>query len=143
VKESSAYVGTGASAGQDASQAGGRLYANETSRSRTEVHGETAAPCGHFEDPPSMDLELREDSRVNGLGLADSVPELWLELVYHRPEQRSAEPLGGLCVAARGRFAFSRGDAGQVLSWQPANIIEAVALPARWSAGSSLEVIHL
>ncbi len=90
-----------------------------------------------------MDLELREDSRMNGLGLAEGVPELWLELIYHRPEQGSAEPLGGLFVAARGRFAFSSGNGGQVLGWQPTDIIEAVALPAGRSAGSRLEVIHL
>ncbi len=143
VEESSPNVGTGASAGQDVSQSGGRLYANELSRSRTEVHAEPAAAGGHFEDPPSMDLELREDSRMNGLGLAEGVPELWLELIYHRPEQGSAEPPGGLFVAARGRFAFSSGHGGQVLGWQPTDIIEAVALPARGSAGSSLEVIHL
>jgi hypothetical protein len=29
------------------------------------------------------------------------------------------------------------------LRWQPTNIIEAVALPARRSVGCSLEVIHL
>ena len=143
VEESSAYVGIGASACQDASQAGGRLYTNELGRSRTEVYREPAAACGHFEDPPSIDLELREDSRMNGLGLADRVPELWLELIYHRPEQGSTEPLGGLRVAARGRFAFSRGDGGEVFGRQPANVIEAVALPAGRSAGSSLEVIQL
>jgi len=143
VEESSPYFGTWASAGQDASQAGGRVYANELNRSGAQVHGEPAAACGHFEDPPSIDLELREDSRMNGLGLAEGVPELWLELIYHRPEQGSAEPLGGLFVAARGRFAFSSGHGGQVRGWQPTDIIEAVALPARGSAGSSLEVIHL
>ena len=142
-EESSAYVGTRASAGQDASQAGGRLYANELSRSGAQVQGEPAAACGHFEDPPSIDLELREDSRMNGLGLTEGVPELWLELIYHRPEQGSAEPLGGLFVAARGRFVFGGGHGDQVLGWQPTDIIEAVALPARGSAGSSLEVIHL
>jgi hypothetical protein len=142
MEETSAYVGTGASAGQNASQPGGRLDANELSRSRTEVYGEPAAACGHLEEPPSIDLELREDSRMNGLGLADGVPELRLELIHHRPEQSSTEPLGGLCVAAGGRFAFSRGHASQVLEWEPTNIIEAVALPPRRSGGSSLEVIH-
>jgi len=80
---------------------------------------------------------------MNGLGLADGVPELGFELIYHRPEQSSTEPLGCLCVAPRGRFAFSRGDRSQVSHWQPSNIVEAVALPARRSRGSSLEVIHL
>jgi hypothetical protein len=143
IEKSIAYVGTGASAGQNASQPGRRLDANELRRSRTEVCREPAAACGHLEDPPSNDLELREDSRVNGLGLADGVPELWLELIHHRPEQSSTEPLGGLSVAARGRFAFGGGDCGQVLGRQPTNIIEAVARPARRSTGSSLEVIHL
>src|SRR6266851_1168864 len=143
VEESSAYVGAGASAGQDASQAGGRLNADELGCSRTEVDREPAAACGHFEDPPSIDLELRQDSRMNGLGLADGVPELRLELIYHRPEQGSTEPLGGFFVATRGRFAFSSGDGGEVFGRQPANVIEAVALPAGRSAGSSLEVIHL
>jgi hypothetical protein len=80
---------------------------------------------------------------MNGLGLADGVPELRFQLIYHRPEQSSNEPLGGLCVAARGRFAFSTRDGGQVRGWQPTNIIEAVARPAWRSTGSSLEVIHL
>ena len=142
LEESGAYVGTRASAGQDASQPGGRLHTNELSRSRTEVDGEPAAACGDLEDPPSIDLELREDTRMNGLGLADCVPKLRFELIYHRPEQSSTEPLGRLCVAARGRFAFSGGDGGKVLAWQPRDIVEAVALPARRSRGSSLEVIH-
>jgi hypothetical protein len=80
---------------------------------------------------------------MNWLGPADGVPELRFELVYHRPEQSSTEPMGRLCVAAAGRFAFTRGDASQVLGWQPSNIIEAVALPTGGSGGSSLEVIHL
>ena len=79
---------------------------------------------------------------MNRLGLADSVPQLWFELIYHRPEKCSTEPLGRLCVAAGGRFAFTGGDASQVLGRQPSNIFDAVALPARWSGGSSLEVIH-
>src|SRR5229473_591061 len=133
MEETGAYVGTGASAGQDASQPGGGLDAYELSRSRTQGRGEPAAARGHFEDPPSIDLELREDSGMNGLGLTEGVPELWLELIYHRPEQGSAEPLGGLFVAVRGRFAFSSGNGGQVRGWQPTDIIEAVALPARGS----------
>src|SRR5229473_3193244 len=125
MEESSAYVGTRALAGKNAPKPGGRLHTNELSRSRTEVDGKPAAACGDLEDPPSIDLELREDTRMNGLGLADGVPELRFELIYHRPEQSSTEPLGGLCVAARGRFAFRRGDASQVLDWEPTNIIEA------------------
>ena len=109
---------------------------------RTEVYGEPAAACGDLEDPPSIDLELREDTRMNGLGLADGVPEPWLQLINHRPEQSPTEPLGRLCVAARGRFAFSGGDGSKVLAWQPRDIVEAVALPARRSRGCSLEVIH-
>jgi len=143
IEETGAYVGTGASAGQNASQPGGSLYANELSRPQTEVCGEPAAACGHFEDPPSIDPKLGEDSRMNGLGLADGVPELWLELVQHRPEQSLTKSLRSLWVAARCRFALSQRDGGQVLGWQPINIIEAVALPARRSAGSGLEVIHL
>ena len=140
--ETCAYVGIRASADQNASQSGGRLHANELSRSRTEIYGEPAAACGDLEDPPSIDLELREDTRMNGLSLADGVPELRFELIYHRPEQGSTEPLGRLCVAARGRFAFSGGDGSKVLGWQASNIVEAVALPARRSRGSRLEVIH-
>ncbi len=143
MEETSAYVGIRASAGKNASEPGGRLYTDELSCSRTEVDGEPAAACGHFEDPPSFDLELREDSRMNGLGLADGVPQLRFELIHHRPEQSSTEPFRGFRIAARGRIAFSSGDGGQVLGRQPTNIIEAVALPPRWSGGSCLEVIHL
>jgi hypothetical protein len=141
--ESSAYVGVRASAGKNASQPGGRLYADEFSRSRAQIHGEPAAACSHLENPPPNDLELREDPRMNGLSLADGVPELRLELIYHRPEQSSTKPLPRLCVAAGGGFAFSGGDGSQILGWQPSNIIEAVAGPARRSSGSGLEVIHL
>ena len=80
---------------------------------------------------------------MNGLGLADGVPELRFELIHHRPEQSSTDAVGRLCVTVGGRFPFTGGDWGQVLDWQPSNIIEAVALPARRSAGSSLGVIHL
>jgi hypothetical protein len=79
---------------------------------------------------------------MNGLGPADGVPELRFQLINHRPEQSSTEPLGRLRVAATGRFPFTRWDPSQVLGWQPTNIIKAVALPARRSGGSSLEVIH-
>jgi hypothetical protein len=143
VEESSAYVGTWASADKDSSQPGGGFYADELKRSGAEVHREPAAACGHLENPPSIDLELREDTGMNGLGLADGVPELRFELIHHRPEQSSTEPLGRLCVTVGGGFPSAGGDWGQVLGWQPRNIIEAVALPARWSGGSSLEVIHL
>src|SRR5712692_8291541 len=143
MEESSPYLGTRASADKNASQPGVGLYADEFSRSRAEVHGEPAAACSYLENPPSIDLELCEDTRMYGLGLADGVPELRLELIYHGPEQSSTEPLGRLCVAAGGRFAFSGGDASQVLGWQPSNIVEAVALPAGRRGGSSLEVIHL
>jgi hypothetical protein len=142
MEESRPYVGTRASADTNASQPGGRLYADEFSRSGAEVYGEPAAACGYLENPPSFDLELREDSGMNGFGPADGVPELRLELIYHRPEQSSTKPLGRLCIAARGRFAFGCRDGSQVLGWQPGNIMEAVALPARRSSGSSLEVIH-
>jgi len=80
---------------------------------------------------------------MNGLGLADGVPELRFELIYHRPEQSSTEPLDCLYVAPRGRLALSVGDGSKVMGWQPGNIVEAVALPAGRSRGSSLEVIHL
>lgn len=142
IEESSAYVGTRAPAGKNASEPGRGFYANEFSCPRAEKHGEPAAACGDLEHPPSLDLEPREDTRMNGLGLTDRVPELRFELVYHRPEQGSTEPLGRLCVAAGSRFAFTGGDGSQVLGRQPSNIIEAVALPARRSVGSSLEVIH-
>lgn len=142
IEETGVYVGTWASADQNASQPGGRLHTNELSCSRTEIYREPAAACGDLEDSPSIDLELREDSRMNGLGLTDGVPKLRFELIYHRPEKSSTEPLGCLCVAARGRLAFGGGDGSKVLGWQPRNIVEAVALPARRSRGSSLEVIH-
>jgi hypothetical protein len=80
---------------------------------------------------------------MNGLGLTDGVPELRFELIYHRPEQSSTEPVGRLRVAAVGRFAFTGGDLSQVLGWQPSNVIDAVPSPARRSRGRSLEVIHL
>ena len=79
---------------------------------------------------------------MNRLGLADGVPQLWFELIYHRPKQCSTEPLGRVCVAEGGRFVFTDRDASQVFGWQPSNVIEAVARPARRSGGSSLEVIH-
>jgi len=142
MEKSSANVGTRASVDKNASKPRGRLYADEPSRSGAEVYREPAAACGHLQDPPSVDLELREYARMNRLGLADGVPELWFELIYHRPEKCSTEPLGRLCVAGGGRFAFTGGDASQVLGRQPSNIFDAVALPARWSGGSSLEVIH-
>jgi hypothetical protein len=140
--EPSAYVGTRASDGKNAAQPGRGFYADELSRSWAEVYREPAAAGGHLENPPSLDLELREDRRMNGLGLAHGVPELRFELIYHRPEQGSTEALGRLRVAAGGRLAFTGGDVSQVRGRQPRNIIEAVALPARRSGGSSLEVIH-
>ncbi len=142
IEESRAYIGTRAPADKNASQPGGGFYADELSRSGAEVHGEAAAARGHLENAPSLDLELRKDSRMNGLGLADGVPELRFEFIYHRPEQSTTEPLGSLRVAEGGRLAFTGGDRSQVLGWQPSNIIQAVALPARRSRGSSLEVIH-
>jgi hypothetical protein len=141
-EESGACVGTRAAAGKNSSQPGGGLYADELSRSGAEVHGEPATAGGHLENPPAIDLEPREDARMNWLGLADGVPEVRLELIYHRPEQGSTEALSRLRIAAGGRRAFGGGDAGQVLGWQPSNIVEAVTLPARRSRGSSLEVIH-
>jgi hypothetical protein len=107
-----------------------------------EEYREPAAACGHLQDTPSVDLELREDTGMNRLGLAEGVPELRFELIYHRPEQGSTKPLGRPCVASGGRLVFSDRDASQVLARQPSNIVEAVALPARRSGGSSLEVIH-
>ena len=142
VEESSAYVSSRASADKNASQPGRGFHADELSRSRAEVHGEPAAARGHLENPPSIDLELREDTRMNGLGLADGVPELRLELVNHGPEQSSTEPLDRVCVATGGGFTLIDGDRGKVLGWQSSDIIEAVAFPARRSRGSSLEVIH-
>jgi hypothetical protein len=142
IEESSPYVGTRTSAGKNASQPGGWFYAHELSRTAADVRGEPAAACGHLEHPPSFDLELRKYTRMNWLGLADSVPELRFELIYHRPEQSSTEPLGRVCVAAAGRFTFPGRDSSQISGWQPSNIIEAVALPAGGSGGGSLEVIH-
>jgi len=142
MEESSPYVGTLTSPDQNATQPGGWFYADELSRTAADVRGEPAAACGHLEHPPSIDLELCKDTRMNGLGLADGVPELRFELIYHRPEQSSTEPLGRVCVAAAGRFTFPGRDHSQVLGWQPSNIIEAVALPAGGSGGGSLEVIH-
>jgi hypothetical protein len=142
MEDAGAYRGTRASDGKNASQPGRGLDAHERGRSRAEIHGEPAAACGHLENPPSIDLELGKDARMNGLGLADGVPELGLELINHRPEQSSTEPLGRLCVAASSGFALSAWDLSQVLGWQPSNIIEAVSPPARRSLGRSLEVIH-
>ena len=142
MEESSPYVGTLTSPDQNATQPGRWFYADELSRTAADVRGEPAAACGHLEHPPSFDLELRKDTRMNWLGLADGVPELRFELIYHRPEQSSTEPLGRVCVAAAGRFTFPGRDRSQVLGWQPSNIIEAVALPAGGSGGGSLEVIH-
>jgi hypothetical protein len=142
VEESSPDVGTGASVDKNASQPRGGFYADELSRSRAQIHGEPAAARGHLENPPSIDLELRKDPRVNGLGLADGVPELRFELIYHRPEQSSTEAPSCLSVPAGGRFLLTGRDRGQVFARQPSNIIQAVALPARRSGGSSLEVIH-
>src|SRR5712692_2251433 len=136
--ESSAYIGTWASAGKNASQPGRGFYADEFSRPGAEVHGKPAAACGHLENPPSLDLELRKDSRMNRLGLADGVPEFRFELIDHRPEQSSTKPRGRLYVAVGSRFTFAGGNRTQVLGWQPSNIIEAVALPARRSGRSSL-----
>jgi hypothetical protein len=141
-EKSRPYLGTRASGDKNASKPRGRLYADELSRSGAEVYREPAAAGGHLQDPPSVDLELREDARMNRLGLADGVPQLWFELIYHRPEHCSTEPLGRICVAAGGRLVFTDRDASQVLGWQPSNVIEAVARPARRSGGSSLEVIH-
>src|SRR5216683_2307050 len=142
IEESRAYVGARAPADKNASQPGGGFYADELSRSGAEVHGEAAAARGHLENPPSLDLELRKDSRMNRLGLADGVPEFRFELIDHRPEQSSTKPRGRLYVAVGSRFTFAGGNRTQVLGWQPSNIIEAVALPARRSGRSSLEVIQ-
>ena len=143
LRESSAYVGARASRDEDASQPCGRFYANELICSRAQVNGEPAAACGHLENPPPFDLELGENTRMNRLGLADGVPELRLELVNHRPEKGSTEPLGRLSIAALGRFSFGDGDGCEVLVWQPRDIFEGVSPPARRSGGSGLEVIHL
>jgi hypothetical protein len=142
MEEAGAYVGAWAPAGKNASQPGGGLYADELSRTGTEVHGEPAAPRGHFEDAPPIDLEPCKDLRMDGLGLADGVPELRVELINHRPEQGSTQPLGRQFVAVRGRFPLTGWNRRQVLAWQPGNIIKAVAPPAGWSGGGSLEVIH-
>ena len=142
MEKSGAYVGTRTSADKNASQPGGWFYAHELSRTAADVHGEPAAARRHLEHAPSFDLELRKYSRMNWLGLAHGVPELRFELIYHRPEQSSTEPLGRLRVAAVGGFAFAGGDGSQVLGRQPSNIIEAVALPPGGRGGRSLEVIH-
>src|SRR5260370_4341199 len=142
MEESSAYVGTRTSAGKNASQPGGWFYAHELSRSAAHVHGEPAAACGHLEHPPSFDIELRKYKRMNWLGLAHGVPELRFELVHHRPEQRSTEPFGRICVAAAGRISFAGRDGSQVLAWQPSNIIEALAFPSGGSGGGALGVIR-
>jgi hypothetical protein len=143
MEEPGAYVSTRATAHEDASQSRGWFYAHEFGRFRAEVHREPPASRGHLENPPSVDLELGDDAWMNGLGLADRVPKLWFELINHRPEQGSTEALVRLDVAGGGRFQFPVGYPGQVFPWQPSHIIEAVALPARRSGGSNLEVIHL
>jgi hypothetical protein len=143
LEESSPNVGTPASAGENSSQPGGGLHADELGRSRAEVHGKPAAAGGDLEHPPPVDIELRENGRVDRFSLTEGIPELWLELVHHRPEQCLTEPLGRLSVAVGGRFPFTAGDRCQVLDWQPGDIIEAVPEPARRSCGRSLEVIHV
>ena len=143
LEESSADACAWASADKNASQPGGRLDADEFSRSGAEVYREPAAPCADLEDAPPIDLELGKNVRMNGLGLTDCVPELRFELIYHRPKQSSPEPLSCLCVAPGGRFAFSAGDLGEVFGGQPIDVIEAVPLPARRGGRHSLEVIHL
>ena len=80
---------------------------------------------------------------MNRFSLTDGIPELWLELIHHRPEQCLAEPLGRLSLALGGRLPFTAGNGSQVLDWQPSDIVEAVPEPAGWSCGSSLEVIHV
>ena len=80
---------------------------------------------------------------MNRFSLADGIPELWLELVHHWPEECSTEPLGRLSVAVGGRLPFTVGNRSQVLDRQPSDIIEAVPDPAGRSCGSSLEVIHV
>ena len=142
LEESSAYVGTRASGDKNASQPQGRFYANELRCSRAEVHGEPSTSCSHLENAAPVDLELREDARMNGFSLADGIPELRLELIHHGPEQSSTEPLGCFHVAAGGRLAFRGGDASQVLGWQASDIMEAKPLPTWRRCGNSLEVIH-
>jgi hypothetical protein len=131
------------SAGKYASQPRRRLYANELGRSRAEVLGKPAASGGHLEHPPSIDIELREDCRMNWFSLTHGIPELRLELIHHRPEQCSTKPLGRLSVAAGGRLPFSDGDGSQILERQPSDIIEAITGPAGRSCECSLEVIHV
>jgi hypothetical protein len=143
LEESSPYVGTSASPGENSPQPGGWLYADELGRSRAEVNGKPAAARSHLEHPPPVDVEVREDGRMNRFSLTDGIPELWLELIHHRPEQCLAEPLGRLSLALGGRLPFTAGDASQVLDWQPSDIIEAVPEPAGRSCGSSLVVIHV
>jgi hypothetical protein len=142
-EESSPYVGTPAPAGENSSQPEGGLYADELGRSRAEVYGKAAAARGHLEHPPAVDIELREEGRMNRFSPTDSIPEVGLELIHHRPEESLTEPLGRLSVAARGRLPFTARDGSQVLDGQPSDIIEAVPKPAGRSCGSSLEVIHV
>lgn len=141
-EESSPYVGTPAPAGENSSQPKGGLYADELGRSRAEVYGKSAAARGYLKHPPAVDIELREEGRMNRFSLTDSIPELWLELIHHRPEESLTKPLGRLGVAARGRLPLTTRDCSQVLDGQPSDIIEAVPNPAGRSCGSSLEVIH-
>ena len=74
LEKSSPYVGTPASAGENSPQPGGGLYADEFGRSRAEVNGKAAATRGHLEYPPPVDIELREDGRMNRFSLTDGIP---------------------------------------------------------------------
>jgi len=142
IEESSPYLCARASAGKNSSQPQRRLHANEVRCARAEVHSQPAASGCHLDNPPSLDFELRQDAGMNGFGLADGIPELRLELIHHRPEESSTKPHGRFCVAAGGRLSLGGRNGGQILDWQPIDILEAVPLPARGSCSSSLEVIH-
>ena len=79
---------------------------------------------------------------MNGFRLADGIPERGLELVHHRPEEGPPQPLGRVCVTSRGSHSLAMGNGGQVVDWQPVDILEAVPPPTRGSCSRSLEVIH-
>src|SRR4030088_1262015 len=91
IEEPGSYVGTRTSTHKDASQSGGRFYADELGRFGAKVYRQPAAARSHPENPPAVDLQLRENAGMNGLGLADGVPELRFQLINHWPEESLTE----------------------------------------------------
>ncbi len=143
IEESGAYFSARASAGKNSTQPGRGLDANQLGCPRAEVHGEPATSGGHLENLPAVDFERGQDAGMNWFGLAESIPELRLELAHHRPEESSTKPLGRFCLAAGGRRPLAGRNGRQVVDWQAVDVLQAVSLPPGRSCGRGLEVIHL